>query len=86
MLHYSESLSRIDIQAGFCTAEARVLEWNSVYVGLSKQTCRMWKIWDKGLQEVLESTAMYVEDSAGIDVGLYNRWQGMVARTSGTWA
>lgn len=66
--------------------EARLVEWRSVYRGLSRRTCRLWKQWEKGLFNVLHSTSQYLENSAEVDPMLKTRWQDMITLTEGTWA
>ncbi|EGG09457.1 uncharacterized protein MELLADRAFT_61153 [Melampsora larici-populina 98AG31] len=65
--------------------EARVLEWRSIHSGLSKRSCRLWKWWDHGLLDVMNSTAPFVEVDAAFDVNLLTRWKMMVDRTASTW-
>ncbi|EGF97833.1 uncharacterized protein MELLADRAFT_69740 [Melampsora larici-populina 98AG31] len=66
-------------------ADARVIEWKSIHSGLEKQTCRLWRQWDRGLIEVVHTTKQYVERSAEIDGVLIRQWEEMVGRTAGTW-
>ncbi|KAH9823013.1 hypothetical protein DFH28DRAFT_1078159 [Melampsora americana] len=66
--------------------ELRLIEWRSLYSGLSRQTCRLWKRRERGLHNLIKSTARYVDGSADMDTDLFDQWQAMVARTSATWA
>lgn len=67
--------------------EARLVEWNSVYMSLAKRACRLWRHWDlgHGWLQVMQSKSEYVGGSGAGDPDLIQRWQEMVAGTSGTW-
>lgn len=67
------------------SGNGRQVEWESLQSGLAKRTCRLWKQWDKGLVDVLHSTAQYVEGSEAQDLILLRDWTAMVAHTAGQW-
>ncbi|EGG07536.1 uncharacterized protein MELLADRAFT_105774 [Melampsora larici-populina 98AG31] len=56
------------------TGGVRLAEWNSVHSGLAKRTCRLWALWDRGLMEVVESTADFVKGRAEDDNTLHQEW------------
>ncbi|EGF97887.1 uncharacterized protein MELLADRAFT_69702 [Melampsora larici-populina 98AG31] len=66
--------------------ELRIAEWSSIYSGLAKRTCRLWKHWDRGLLEVLQATHNHVGVSVESDNMLIVKWERMVSRTQRTWA
>ncbi|KAH9823448.1 hypothetical protein DFH28DRAFT_880641 [Melampsora americana] len=73
--------SKPDLANGY----PRMVEWESVYSRQAKRTCRLWKTWDVGLREVIESTARFVEGSGELDGGLFDQWQAMLGQTSVLW-
>ncbi|EGG01013.1 uncharacterized protein MELLADRAFT_67295 [Melampsora larici-populina 98AG31] len=79
--------ARVDAsKPNIAIGEGRMVEWNSIYKGLSRISCRLWQRWSRGLSEVMHSTSQYVEQSANIDQNLMTQWEEMVARTSITFA
>ncbi|KAH9820127.1 hypothetical protein DFH28DRAFT_1079978 [Melampsora americana] len=64
----------------------RFVEWDSIYTGLAKRSCRLWKRWDRWVLDVLLSTSKYVEGSAALDINIKEKWQGLMRRTEGDWA
>ncbi|EGG02720.1 uncharacterized protein MELLADRAFT_66143 [Melampsora larici-populina 98AG31] len=64
----------------------RLVEWESLYSGLAKRTCWLWKRWDHhGVVEVLHSTSQFVEGSDELDVNLRQQWADMVVHTRAQW-
>ncbi|KAH9816565.1 hypothetical protein DFH28DRAFT_927318 [Melampsora americana] len=80
-----EKLQQLGQEARQLLGKARVAEWNSVYRGLSKQACCLWRRWDQHLVKVIPRTEEYVEVSEEADPNMIRGWQQMVAHTFVTW-
>ncbi|EGF97141.1 uncharacterized protein MELLADRAFT_114562 [Melampsora larici-populina 98AG31] len=65
--------------------EGRVAEWKSVHRGLSRRACLLWKRWERGLLEVVQSTQQFVGGSVQRDGEMIDGWQRMVASTAVIW-
>ncbi|KAH9822477.1 hypothetical protein DFH28DRAFT_881650 [Melampsora americana] len=87
MLWGLDHQSRIDAAKPNVEANGtvRAVEWNSIYIGLAKTACRLWRRWQHGLLDVLNSTSKYVDSSRDIDRNLVVQWSEMVSRTSRLW-
>ncbi|KAH9811595.1 hypothetical protein DFH28DRAFT_900364 [Melampsora americana] len=82
-LDYQE---RVDsIKPNEADGNNHALEWQALHSALAKRACCLWRRWEKGLLNVLHTTAEYVEGSGELDVNLEGQWKTMVAGTADQW-
>lgn len=58
---------------------------SALHSGLARVSCRLWFVWNSGIEDLLVSTARYEASSGEIDGPLLQEWKSLVRNCSMAW-